>query len=787
MPSQTDPGAPSRQTLFWFTKKNRCAEVTGIAVTWLYNVSCAPAGVRRRGNIACLVLLTVIGPHLFSPAAGDEDPQDPPGGTAAAELRLDVTYTRGEHAVTVPLAGIFAEREIVRVAGASSEKRLPFRPIDAGAPVPGIEIMLADAEGPEKKANGTTAGVEILLGPKGGQKKAPVAEEDETWPRIRVTDAVEVLTTRPFTPEEFMVLENRRPTEGQERWERAFDTPPSEAMTKRLKKKRRVLRRHVSFTFWQPRGKAIRFGTNRQHVAWFFFVDGKPVAYWRDAEPVGEDYMLGPAQKVSPGFHRVDLFSVAERDQEPPVPVWNRTGESEPIALSAVVSPAWPLAVRMQPGSREARGIEFQVLNTFYDCDRHRWFRQVRVTTIGSGVRLVGRGDHATGRNPGSDADTFVMPGTLLPTVRFGSVDDRVQLSSHFEWGTPMPVRATTQLLDWPLVRVAGEALSIAVEPGFSDDLRRVGAKALQLRWSQLDAEGDGIASGTVPAASGKRIALELPWRQACRTLILQPMAAGTAVGIPVELAVLHPDADFSGLRAVGRQLFRDETPVTLVCPELFDNGPAADRVNQFDGLTRLVVVDEYWADENGPGARLAPPQLLAPYLRGTVVDHMPLGNRFERGGAGHLRKFTALGRLGRMKPSIVMLTAGYEGLLAGESPRATARHLLFLCQALLRHGHVPVPVTLPVLPRVTVESVRELGLLEKEFAFRLGIPVVDLYSRLRMQEVDGSDLLGTFAAPSGGITLRTPNDAGRRRIARVLANGIATVRGRSAFPVHSP
>jgi hypothetical protein len=95
----------------------------------------------------------------------------------------------------------------------------------------------------------------------------------------------------------------------------------------------------------------------------------------------------------------------------------------------------------------------------------------------------------------------------------------------------------------------------------------------------------------------------------------------------------------------------------------------------------------------------------------------------------------------------------------------------------------MPVLVTVPPLPGIDRDRTRKAALLTKELGFRLGVPVVDTYSRTVRETGAAPGFETRFVLSDGSATLATPDNAGREWLRDQVEAALAEKSGATAPP----
>ena len=583
------------------------------------------------------------------------------------------------------------------------------------------------------------------------------------------------LTTRPFTPDEGIRLLAAPPTTRRGRAAGRFRTyfywtweTPGVGQVSRPDKQASPGENKTATIHWATdlrldAPRAVAFGADQPNVAWFLYVDGRPVADWRTSQPTDRPLRMGPVVELAAGFHLLEYVVVQTSGETIPRVFWRDRGGKEP----APIPPDLQHTVRL-PGTvlvegREGPAAGF-VLARLEQRQRTHTAEQFLDLSLAA-PKVAGKELPGTRWEGHQDAADVFVPAPALPALRLAFGDVVLRFPPRHAFEPPTTFALAARVLEAPPVLSAGQPFAAA---GVLDALADVSpelAARLTLRWRQHDAVGGVLRSGETPC-NAERVGAETPFSIPldgnARRLEFTLALDGLEVAPTRRLRVLRPADSMAGLRAVGRSLFVGRERALLVCDPLRPLPPLAPAARR--GAPHLVILDDFWAALSGPEATLRPETVLGEKLP-RAVFRLAVPQGLANGAAEDLRKFDLLPALLERRPDATLLALGWDDLRGGGSALELGRHLLFLAQAAHARGARPLLLALPSLPGVAPDAVRESALLVKELGLRLEIPVVDAFSAERLGRFDGGPFSRYFAAAGGAVTLPTPNDAGRQRL----------------------
>ncbi len=667
---------------------------------------------------------------------------------------------------------------------------VPASPVSFHGGIVGVECLLpwhrlSVSTGARPADDATRMPLEVYLL---GVPEVPVPCPPEQRTPIQLERTIKRLTTRPFSPQEFVRLTTtltRRLAsvdlaEFVSSFSRSYWNEPAERTTAVL---------HWATDLRLQRESDLRFGADQSHVAWFLWIDGECVADWRSGEALLERGTMGDQRHFEPGFHRVDFFAVQRVGEPVPLPLMQESGRPPIVLPQQDLFPVRRPAAMLVSRRNAVLNVGIAVRDLQRFVARDTGAEVLLVDSAGMWRHLFDRKIitqrlHAEGRmSSDTGVSALAVTGSVLPKLQLTVTDElgyeaRAVLPSRTVWVPPVLMAPVIRVGGLPSVLAAEQALTFSVSIELAEDVRtRVGA-ALHVTCCQLDAGGQTVAeqvlegAATGGASHPVRVALH------SRAVAIRVACAveGAAVALPRQIRIVRPGSVQADIVPRGGGLFVGREPAVLVCDPLVPlTRERPERPDQ--GVKALVLVDDFWAGSSGPDAALLPEDWLG-------ASPFPLARRFAicasdaMCAAPELRKFGALHAALSAEARGVVWSVGFSDLAAGRDALDVCLHLLFLAQATSARGAVPVLFALPDLPGVARSETRRVALHTKELAWRLGVPVIDAFSRARQEEEAGKPFADFFQSLDGRASLLTPNDEGRAWLCQVFQEELAEETG---------
>jgi hypothetical protein len=698
-----------------------------------------------------------------------------------ADVRLRVlSSSHWTHLIRVDLpVSLRGDTKGVR-AMLPGKRELPAQLVHFGNAPVAVEVSVPRLQSSDTADSATdvAAPVEVYLlkeEPKAGAK----ADLQRTPAQLhRSVRSIRSLTTRPFTPVEALRLigappvSRRRSASSSKRPRTYFywtwDAAGVGQVYNRTKwtdpGEKRIATMHWVSDLRSETPQAMAFGADQPHVAWFVYVDGKPVADWRTGVPEKSGAIMGPVVELSQGFHQLEYIVVQQEGETIPRLLWRDRGKKDatPVPAELQYSVRLPGTVLVEGKDGRSGGFRFaRVEQRMRERTDQQFFDVVLDTPKVAGKALP----QATLAGTVDGERRAWLPAETLPAIRVPFGDAVLEFPERHAWLAPTTFDVEARLAEGPVVLSADQPYPATVCLDTLYELPADTANRLRIRWDVLALDGKSLRSGEVPCRAdreGAETSFEIPIPAHARRAELRILLDGLEVAPRQGFRLLRPGDSPVGLRVAGRSLFLGHERAILVCEPL---GPLpAVPPSTRKGAPHLVILDDFWATSSGPEATVRPETVLAKALPYAVFRLSPVADR-AIGAAAPLGKFGLLPSLLEQRADAALFALGWQDLQAGASGEELCRHLLFLVQAAQAHGIRPSLMALPTLPNTRAPAVREAALLVKELALHLEIPVVDAFSAERLGTFEGGPFSRYYAAAQGAVTLTTPNDTGRQRL----------------------
>jgi hypothetical protein len=720
---------------------------------------------------AAVLLLLATG--IFAAAPAWQVPE--------ADLRFRLlSSSHWTHLIRVDLPpSLRAETKGVR-AMLSKKRELPAQLVYLGKTPVAIELAVPRLQSSDTKDTATDAAapVEIYLLKKEAKPEAESKLQRTPAQLCRSVRSTRSLTTRPFTAVEAMRLIGAAPASRHGRSSSAkrprtyfywiWDIAGVGHVFNRTKwtdpGEKRIGTLHWVSDLRSETKQTVAFGADQPHVAWFVYVDGKPVADWRTGKPETSGVTMGPVVELSPGFHQLEYIVVQQHGETIPRLLWREQGKKETVAVpaDAQYSVRLPQTLIVEGKNGRAGGFRFDRVEQRMRERTDRQFLDISLDHLKVNDKSLPQATIAGAPDGGRQ---IWLPAETVPPIRVPFGDQTLEFPARHAWLAPTTFDVETRLMEGPVVLSADQPYPATMCLDTLDNLPEETAKRLHVQWDLQGMDGKSLRSGEAPCRAdreGARTSFEIPVVAEARRVVLKTVLDGLEVAPRQSLRLLRPTDSPIGLRVAGRSLFLGHERAVLVCAPL---GPlAAIPPSTRKGAPHLVILDDFWATSSGPDATVRPETVLAKALPYAVFRLSPAVDQAV-GAAAPLRKFGLLPSLLEQRADAALFALGWQDLQAGTSGEDLCRHLLFLVQAAHAHGIRPSLMALPTLPNTQVSAVREAALLVKELALRLKIPVVDAFSAERLGDFEGGPFSRYYAAAQGAVTLTTPNDTGRQRL----------------------
>jgi len=745
-----------------------------------------------RSCFALLVLCTFAGA-----LAEDGRPDEPPWQRPDAEVRLRVSAaTFTSHLLRVDLPEDCRGRDVKGVCAYQTEgDMIPASPIRLGSRIIAVECLVprigrwAASRRWSDRDSGPPLPIEIYLLP---SEDVPLPCPGEERQPVLLERTFRRLVTRPFAAAELTRLTAqmiiRRAMSADVKSLGASPAKPDWLAGdggNSGQSGQRAAIMHWAAAFLLQTDVAFYVGADQAQVAWFLLLDGLPVVDWMNGKGLPGGGRRSRRQKLEAGLHRVDFFAIQRPDEPLPVPLYS-AGEKDflPLPADELYSVRQPDAILVERKKRVLQvGLRLHEVRRYIVKETAAEILTFEVDEIGRNFfkrGVVARSLRVGDQAPVTALDkVFATTGAAIPRLELTLTDEHeyeqtAVLPERRVWLRPSVVAPKLRLGPLPPVLAADKALTVPVSVELASELLTSFEGRLTVDWRQSGPAGRVLASGAADApAPGKILTLEIPLHRSATLLELTYAAAGAPLTRSSAICVLHPQSTFDDLLAHAAGLFREGRPAVLVAnplKRLRTAAPAGNGGAEADG--ELVIVDDFWAVALGPNADVFPEKWLA-RSGATAVSRHSITDRGGDGAARPVRKFSLLGKILAEPGGVVLWAVGANEERAGLDPEEICLHLLFLAQATHAAKRRPVLMALPSIPDVPEARSRRVALLTKELAYKLGVPVVDAYSRAKKEKESLGGFADLFCSYDRTISLATPNNVGRVWLCRLLEEGL--------------
>ena len=640
---------------------------------------------------------------------------------SAPELRFNIPSAG---AVYLPLPQEL-RGQVTDCQATVKQKTIPSRPLTVDGRVCGFVLDFAG----HSPNNAAVATAKLLEQP----RNSPV---DHITGCVRLTRKMRSVTTRPFTAEEMARTFDHfhRPGKpGQRARVNAFGEVPEGAKW-RFPDKKNSLSGMLLWEALMPleAPAQVCFGADQEHVAWAVFVNGHPAAEWSTAEHT-PGFCHGQAIALPAGLHCVQFFVIHRQNETIPKLLVSVEGTKAIPPPSTI-----PFTI---PTRLEADGCA-----AAYEITSVHHLPQTQSTLVAATVNVQDKARFldAKGQELPCMGSQLRMTHGNIPGIRLESSQGGLTFPAIECRPIGLRLELRLRLGDTPNLLAASSELPCqialeSIQPG-------------ELPWQDIQLESEFLAAGGTQV---KRVLHPLPKETILhlspppKTNIIRMRAMLDSIPLTsaICLRLIHPQDDFSPLKAVGKRLLYDEQRAVLLCDRLAPLPP-------LPAQRETIVLDCFSDDSSAPGATtpIAPP----PTIRIPVIR--------MAGNTSETALLATLPRLLATAPSNAILLPLPPNPSDAPIPAQNLLTLLFLAQACHSHGIAPTLVTMPLTSQSTPAGQRLLALYTKELALALGVPIIDLFSRQKQLSVS---TIGWYADQD--IGLATPSDQARSWLHRQL------------------
>ncbi len=526
----------------------------------------------------------------------------------------------------------------------------------------------------------------------------------------------------------------------------------SDAMLDRLPSfvpKKHKLVYHLS-TLWQcDTARELQFAVlNQDNGAWYMFIDQEPVFSWMEATRDKRQRLVSPSRLVAPGLHRVDFFGMLLEEELAPALAYRevsadaqfqRFGNEELQTITGIdellIEGKGDLIV---PGFRLRQGPSFLFPAS------NRVLQRVVVHDLSSnlfGHSLIQQEMEIDGRQlffDGAPRLTTYLPvrprhELLLTQGDILGYHQEVTTPVRLRWQEPTRVQVDFQAVGLPYLQPEdGPAMLdyyLRVSPAFEEAM----LSDAQLVVRRRTAEGRVLETQRAPIPASpflRHVAIDASDPAIAETEISIELAE-LAIADPIRVYHLTPASVPNFRTSAG--LLRYGDGLALLRREARLAGATAPDI----AIGDLLLVDDFMTSAGHVRDTLLPSQwgLAAEKLSIRMIS---LHSNPLIAVDPTWAKFVYLQRALKTPGDAIIWAVGKSDLERGISVPDYRAQLIFLVEATLKAGKIPILITLPIVHDLTQSRLRLYALAVMELAAEYDLPVVDLYSAsLRRQNID--------------------------------------------------
>jgi len=658
---------------------------------------------------------------------------------------------------------------------------IPSRALHSPKGVTGVLLLFSRAQistavRTAKKTGRATPVAVIYLTPASTSAKTP--KRTGAFPAATLSRTLVRLRTRPFFGKELLRYLGRS-----RRLRYTIDVPqftgtvPYEKWASPPAKYTAVM--HWSSELDLDQSQVRRFGADHDQTAWFFFVDRRFVAGWKEGDRLENGARLGGPLTLEPGPHRLDFFILLQHEEKLPTALWaSRDGAPEKLPDSRLSVCRRPSALCVQrKNDGAAVGFEYGFVTRYTHPETNADFLLLDILPFAARGFTVPKNQSVVlpGRTtpqplpiqhvviPDADRSTIACVGNNASGLRITVPAPRV-------WGPLLLNEARLHVTSIPSVTTPA-AFSIGARILDCPSALWKGVRPFVRLTPTRGEFADGATGLKVLSDGLLRIRFFPPPTSTLKEFSVG-VFGGAPLTVPTAVRIVRPNRLPAAVSVRGDRCFDETgTPVVFV-PYTEPSKVGVKPPVTMNSTSPLILVDEILAVARGPGAGLDPAEFLRNRMH-REVRCIELPTFRDGDAASALFKFTAAPDALRDAGAVVVWAVGALDVLENHPPQDTAVALLFLVQATRAAGCTPVLAAWPPLPGSDVETARRTALLTKEIGIRTGAVVVDAWSAAMSETPDGTGFAATFRDPESGVGLPTPNDEGRRWLLALIADAV--------------
>ncbi len=637
-----------------------------------------------------------------------------------------------------------------------------------------------------------TLGFRVVIPPAKGGKQghiyfsktkesvATAPTEDER--PFKVMRNVRTVTTRAFTAEEMMGYFGDFQQSSQVSYVKNAGGIPSDEKWQLPKKTHIAALLQWETLFIFDKEAAVSFGSKQPNIAWTMLVDGSPVANWHSSTPDKEGSFCTPVT-ITKGIHTFQML-VIQRFGEPLPQAFIRDANGT-RQLQGVSAPDFPrnVTIEFKEKDKAVGKASHEAPRAYGSITTAKEGHMGNAVAFAKAAAENAEFTDLEGRALSIADSTLVWNATFVPGVRFG----------EFHFPARRRLIPSKQLFIRPRVTNAPNVLPFGKELELEVAVEAANEAETVLKFANASISyRDGSVVLEMPPfvqpLGGRRKLLfkALPMEAFFAEGSILPTAidvnisffsGSLAMATPATVALIHPEDDaMADLTASGVRMYHGDTPATLVCSRL-PKAPLAARRRLLDNdgmvhlkTLRCILLNSFTEELFAPNASAPLDGLLAKHLDGVMeVGAITVGR--QEGTSPNVTMLASFGKMVASKPDIAVLLNGAAVTKGFGTPMEATAASLFMAQACIAHGILPVMVAMPPQPGVDAAAIRLEALYLKEMATALGVPIVDFYSKEVNGTANAQQWYNTI-----NYTTATPNDSAREWLAAELAAEIKQI-----------
>lgn len=593
--------------------------------------------------------------------------------------------------------------------------------------------------------------------------------------RVKLTKRNRTLTTRAFTADEMRRLFDSDPKPAarfNSTFVKAIGDIPNTAEWKLPPNKSHI----TAVLQWETifhidKDATIAFGTNTPNTAWAIIVDGHDAADWYTANPADKGALLGSPCLLARGIHTVQLLAVQKANEKLPDCVVS-VGGAAPVPLTPLAAPGAfrYIALEYKDKTSAAASVSLGPRPVF---SMFQTGQSIALThAIIRGTASLNAPD---GTPISLNGGTALHDAAFIAGITLGTSPNTITFPARPRWSAGTRTDSRARLQNIPPICAAHEEITadlLFTAPTLPEPLR----SAITTNMSVVDATGNTLATlSAKPNADGlSHFSFKRP--EGGVRALFDVQAVGLFLAPPTHLTLLSPDMADDELAVSGGSVFSHGIRAVLVCAPLHKESISGAPGAPGGTVPRpIALLDDFAGVSFAPQATQPVGDVLRQAIPGEkLIQHFAAGRR--HGTAGRLGSIAALPDLLAARPGTAILMTGCSALREGEPPARTCLPTLFILQASIAHGILPILVAMPPLPGISRADARLAALYTKELALAAGVPSIDLFSPANAEGVNTD---AWFKIPGTGIA--APDNHSRQWMSKHAAKALARLTSKGA------